>query len=376
MWSARIEIIAEPPADVPVKTDPHPEPVTHSGPVETTKTYEEPKGHRPVSQRRKVIGYAVGISFLIIVPIIIFGVLNNLNLNHVGDLEFNVDSFAETNIILDIDNSLGDIEIQYDQTLTNLFEADIEVWGKPNSDIADAKNFLLDNDTVGEITLSFDSGDWSFWFWRTETFRYEIVIYLHPSAEVDFDIDAGTGAILLDTNAVDYLNLNDVNLESGTGKLSVVMVNSVNISVENLNLNTGTGDVVVDLGSFTHLNTSTVLLKTGTGYIALTYEDLILYDDIVWSLDTGTGWIYINIIQNVVFPMVHETAFLAETGTGTISVDVQLNISIGIHVDADVGTGDIDIFGYDHDYESLNYATADNIYTLMLDTGTGDIVVV
>ena len=124
------------------------------------------------------------------------------------------------------------------------------------------------------------------------------------------------------------------------------------------------------------MNANTVLLETGTGNVGLTYEDLIVTGDIVWILDTGTWSIDINIIQNLILPIIYEAEFFAESGTGDIDVDIALNASIGLHIVGDTGTGTVDIFGHDPVYESGNYATANNIYTMDLDTGTGSVKVV
>ncbi|MCE7742320.1 MAG: zinc-ribbon domain-containing protein [Candidatus Heimdallarchaeota archaeon] len=375
---SKIEMVNGVPAAMPMKTDPHPgEYVAQAQPGAPGQTYYAPsKGHRPIKQRPKIIGYAIGIIFLIGVPFIVFAILGSLNLHLIGTLDFEVDSFAETNVILDINLDVGSLEIYYDLTVTNLVEATLDVWGRPEANIADAVNFELSNETAGAITVSFDSGDRSIWYWDKTTFNYDIVLYIHPSAEVDFILDAGTGSITLDTNAIDYLDIDGLYMDSGTGSLFLNMASSLNTSIQSMYLETGTGSINVNLGIFTSLNETDVLMKTGTGTITFAYEDLIVSDDITWYLDTGTGSINIDIVQNVVQSFEYETLIIAESGTGTIDVAITLDASIGLSVTAEVGTGSTDIFGSENDYESLNYDTAENTYTLMLDTGTGSVEVV
>ncbi len=370
---AQIEMINGVPAAKPIKTDPYPDSAPPTQPVTSAQTYVPPKGPRPIKQRPKIIGFAVGAIFLITIPFIVFAALGFLNFTLIGTLDFEVDSFAETNVILDIDNDVGSVEIYYDPTLTNLFEATLDVWGRPGSEIADAVNFELTNYTVDAITVSFVSGDRVFWYWDKQTFNYDIVIYIHPTAVVDYDIDAGTGSISLDTDSEDNLVIENIFLNSGTGTLTLDMAGSVNSSVEDLYINTGTGSINANLGTSTSLNTSEVLIQTGTGTITFAYEDLIVNGDITWVLDTGTGSIYMDITQNVVLPFPYETIILAESGTGSISLALTLDSSIGYSVTATTGTGSINVFGSENDYESANYDTADNIYTIILDTGTGSI---
>ncbi|MHA1199049.1 MAG: zinc-ribbon domain-containing protein [Candidatus Heimdallarchaeaceae archaeon] len=370
---AQIEIVNGVPAAIPIKTDPHPASVPKA---QAGQTYVQQKGSRPIKQRPKIIGYAVGIIFLIGVPFIVFAILGSLNFSLLGTLDFEVDSFAETNVILDIELDVGSLEIYYDQTVTNLVEATIDVWGRPEADIADAVNFEFSNDTVGTIIVSFVSGDRSMWYWDKTTFNYDIDLYIHPSAVVDFNLDAGTGSITLDTNAIDYLDIDGLYMNSGTGSLYLNLASSLNTSIQWMYMDTGTGSINANLGSFTSLNDTDLQMNTGTGTITFAYEDLIVSDDIAFYLDTGTGSIDVNIVQNVVQSFEYETLIFADTGTGSIDVDITLDASIGLSVTAYVGTGSTDIFGSESDYESPNYDTADNTYSLVLDTGTGSVEVV
>ena len=373
---AKIEMIKGVPAATPIKTDPHPESGTEVQYVGPSQPYIPPKGQRPIRQRPKIVGYAVGIIFLIAVPFIVFAILGSLNLNYLDTLEFQVSSFTETNVELNIDLDVGSLEIYYDQTLSNMIEAELDVWGRPNADIADAKNFVTSNDTPGVLTISFDSGDRSFWYWDKTTFNYDIRLYIHPSANVEFNVDAGTGSVAFDTNAIDYLNIEGLFLESGTGTLSLDLSGSLNTSIQEMYLDTGTGSILADLGLNTSLNSSSVMLETGTGTITLSYEDLIVFDDFTWILDTGTGSINLAITQNTILPIVYETVIDASTGTGSIGVIINLNPAIGLKVAADVGTGSTDIFGSSNNFESANYDTANNTYNLLLHTGTGSVEVV
>ena len=372
---AQIEHVDGVPRALPTKTDSYPEEISPAKAAPLPASPSPPK-YRPIRQRPKVIGYAFGIIFLISVPFIVFAILGTINLSYMGDLTFEVDSFAETNVLLDVDLDVGSLDIIYDPTLTNLIEATLEVWGRPGADIADAKNFRSYNET-GMIRVSFDSGDRSFWYWDKKTFNYNIELLIHPSANVNFHVKAGTASITLDTSGEDYLEINGLLFDSGTGSIGLNLAGSLNTTFQSIYLNTGTGSINANLGKYTYINDTEVKIITGTGTITLTYEDLISNHLLAFILDTGTGSIYINIIQNLVLPDAHATTISADTGTGSVSVDIELAAAIGLKIHAATGTGSKSLFGYDNsDYESPNYETADNVYNLLLETGTGSITVV
>ena len=372
---AKIEMVKGVPIAQPMKSEAQSVAVSEEQPKSAIQPVAPYHGYKPIRQRPKIMGYAFGIIFLIAAPFIVFAILGSLNLNLIGTLNFEVASFAETNVILDVDNGVGTIEIFYDSTITNLVEATLDVWGRPGSVLSDAVNFELTNDTVGQITVSFKSGERSIWYWDKTTFNYDIVIRIHPSAVVDHHIKAGTGSITFDTFTEDNLNISNVYLESGTGTIVFNMDSSVNCSLEGLYAQTGTGSLYLDFGILTKLNASDVQISTGTGTITFTYEDIIVNKDIIWNLNTGTGSIYLVIIQNQVLPIIYQTTIIAESGTGSINLALTLDSSIGAKITAQTGTGSINVFGSSNNYESSNYSTADNTFLIMLETGTGSITV-
>lgn len=364
MCGTSIQDVQGVPTAVPVKTDPHPG---------QAKQYAPVSPYRPIRQRPKLLGFAFGIIALFAVPLIIMMSLGAINFADIGTLDFDVTTLAYPNVDLDIDNDVGSIDIAFDATLTKLIEVTLDVRGRPGADLADAKNFVSTVDGADHITVSFDSGTRSFWFWDKTVFDYDIDIKLHPSVNANYTIDADTGSITLSTNGIDMLNFSNINMATNTGKVSMNLVGSTNTSIQELELHSDTGRVDLNLGVFTYLNTDEVIVETDTGGISLTYVDLIVPDDIVWDIETDTGSITLSITQNLNLTVESASVFHADTDTGSITATFIFNSTIGFNIYADTATGSISLPGSGSYYENAAYSTATTLYRFTLTTDTGSV---
>jgi hypothetical protein len=329
--------------------------------------------YRPIHKRPRALGFGIGILFLIIIPIILIAVFGSINFTILGTLNFEYESLAITDVDLVVDNSVGTIDISYDEDLTNLFEADLVVRGRPGADIADARNFGVYNLTLDSMVISFDSGNYQFFFWNKKAFTYDITIRINPIAEIDFNVDADTGTVTFTTNSIDNINMGDLILTSDTGRLDVDLDGSINTQIDELDLDTDTGRIEVDLGKNTTLGDSVVDITTDTGRVYLSYEDLMATTSTTWNIDSDTGGITLDIIQNYVAPSAYQATFNVGTSTGSITVNFSFNASIGYSFDADSDTGSITLPGPGDYYESPNHDIATNVYDFILNTNTGGV---
>ncbi|MFW9852052.1 MAG: zinc-ribbon domain-containing protein [Candidatus Thorarchaeota archaeon] len=329
--------------------------------------------YRPIHKRPRALGVGVGILLLLIVPIILIAVFGSINFVILGTLNFEYESLAITDVDLIVDNDVGTIDILYDEDITNLFEADLVVRGRPGADIADAKNFGVYNQTLSNMVISFDSGTYQFFFWNKKAFTYDITIRINPVAEVDFNVDADTGTVTFTTNSIDNITIGDLILTSDTGRLDVDLYGSTNTQIDEFDLDTDTGRIEVDLGKNTTLTDPVVDITTDTGRVYLRSEDLISSTSTIWNIDSDTGGITLDIIQNYVSPSAYQATFNVETSTGSITVNFSFNASIGYSFDASTDTGSITLPGPGDYYESLNHDIATNVYDFILDTNTGSV---
>jgi hypothetical protein len=360
---SKIEIIKGVPTAVPVET---------KIPSQSVMEYDSSKYDR---RRRVVIGLSVGIIVAILVPIILMGIVGVVNYRHIGTYYYDETSMDYTNLNLAIDNNVGSIDIFYDDTMTKPFEAKVELYGRKDASLSDAMNFTttyLNNNTM---EIAFVSGEFDFFFWDKKVFTYDITVYINPTVTADIFVYASTGSVSLSTEAIDSLDIVNIDLQSSTGSIDLDMRNSVNTTLNNLSLGTSTGRIDVDLGVRTVLNDSYVLIATSTGSIGFEFVDLISTDSMTWEISTSTGSINIGIMQNIVYPFQFFSLFDVDTSTGSITVDFFFNETIGYQFDGSTSTGSVDILGNEDGYYSPNYATAENLYDFDLITSTGSITV-
>jgi len=331
---------------------------------------------QPIYRRPKTIGLGVVIILFIVVPGILIGIFGTINFVDVGELNFEIDSLVETNIVLNIDNSVGSVDISYDSSATKLFEATLEVKGRPGSSLDDTKNFhsIYESGVAHEIT--FDSGDQSFFFWNKEAFTYEITIKLHPEAVVDYSVLTSTGSSSLVTNGIDNLDITDIYFTASTGRVTIDLSGSVNTTIGDLDLSASTGRVSANLGERTTLETTNVNIDTSTGGINIAYKDIIVTGDIAWVIEASTGSIVMTIEQNLVLPINYTASFDVDASTGSITLNINFNLAIGYSIEGLASTGTVDILGSGSSYTSPGYDLADNQYYFDLEASTGTVTAV
>ena len=220
---SRIEVVKGVPTAFP--REEVAEPVQPSVPIAPAAPVPD---YRPIHKRPRILGFSIGILFLIIVPIILIAVFGSINFTILGTLNFEYESLAITNIDLIVDNDVGTIDIFYDEDITNLFEADLVVRGRPGAELSDARNFGVYNLTVNSMVISFDSGTYKFFFWNRKAFTYDITIRINPVANVDFFVDADTGTVTFSTNNINDITMRDLILTSNTGRIDVNLGESIN----------------------------------------------------------------------------------------------------------------------------------------------------
>ncbi len=365
---SKIEIVKGVPAATPMEQTPSAAPA---------KAYAQPTGPvQPVYRRPKTLGVAIGVIAIIVVPIILIGVFGTIRFADIGTLNYEVDSMAETNIVLNIDNAVGSVDISYDVTMTKLFEATLDVKGRPGSSLADAKNFNSFYESGEYLELTFDSGDQQFFFWNKRVFSYDITIRLHPDALVDYSILTSTGSSSLVANGLDNLEIPDIYFSASTGRVTIDLSGSVNTTIQDLDLATSTGRISVNLGERTLLNTTNVDFSSSTGSITLVYADLILTGDIEWNIQASTGTITMIITQDLVLPLTYLASFDVDCSTGSISLSIAYNSTIGYAIEGAASTGTVDILGSGSYYESPGYDSAANQNYFDLETSTGSVTAV
>jgi hypothetical protein len=267
----------------------------------------------------------------------------------IGETDYTYASTANLNLTLNIDNSVGTVEIETDDTLTSLLEARLEMWGRSEASLSDGKNFT-DTTAGGKVIISFDSGTPT-WAWTNKSAFYQkLFIKVNPDAIAEYDLTVITGSVILDFDSI------------AESEIRMLVVDVT------------TGSITADFGDNTFLNTSTVSLVTTTGSVTITSEDVKFKDDITWTISATTGSITLTIIQ-VAIPADNYTAtYNANTTTGSVTLSYTLDENdFGIRILGDTTTGSVTIPGGGNLYESPGYATEPIKYIFDLETTTGSI---
>jgi hypothetical protein len=313
-----------------------------------------------------------------------------------GTLLYEVPDTGITSIDLTISNDIGSVDIIYDDSILNLFEAVITVRGGLRASFDDAVNF--NHEIMGDsININFFHNNELRNLFKMKQLSHEIDILMNPDAKVDFNIQLITGSILVEVdfeenlvienlllesstgsvkfhgNYLDNLTLGDVYLSSSTGSIFFDLEDSTNSYLTGLSLDTSTGSITADLGEYLTLDCSTVSMATSTGSVTLDYTNIIYENDVDWSLSTSTGSIHLTMEQAILSSTNASMDFILNTSTGSVTTYCELNLEIGIEIDADTSTGSINLPNGKNYYISSDFALKTIQYSFVLTTSTGSI---
>ncbi|MFW9923716.1 MAG: zinc ribbon domain-containing protein, partial [Candidatus Thorarchaeota archaeon] len=133
----------------------------HEAPVEkvnferrTISEKKEKESRKPVKISKTII-ISIIIIGIIAMPFVVISILGSIHLP-LGTMNYYVPNSGTTNIDLNIYNDVGSVTIVYDNTITNLLEATVEVRGGIGASFDDAKEFV-DNTISDTIIVDFDS---------------------------------------------------------------------------------------------------------------------------------------------------------------------------------------------------------------------------
>jgi len=308
-------------------------------------------------QLRKLKKNRNGIAGLIIVIVIALAIIAGVvavlvtrggAFTLIGETDYTYASTANLNLTLTIDNTVGSVDVEYDDTLTSLLEARLEFWGRSEATIADAKNFT--STITDKITISFDSGVVTWQWGNKSAFYQKLFIKINPDAIAEYSLTVTTGSVTLN---FDSLTESEITM---------------------LDVDVTTGSVDVDFGDNTFLNTSTVSLETTTGSVDVISQEVKFVDDIVWTIKTTTGSIDLTVDQVAIPSDNYIATFNVDTTTGSIDLLYTLaETDFGIRITAQTTTGSITLPGGGNFYESSGYSGELIKYIFDLDTTTGSI---
>ncbi len=266
---------------------------------------------------------------------------------YIGDKDYYLYDWNNiSKLELEIDNSVGSVDIEYKDNMSLLLQAQISVYARRGHSLEDAKTFeAIQYDDVYDV--SFDSASESY---RNNPYTYELDITISKLAYTSLDVDVSTGSIHLIAHET---------------------------SISHLSLESSTGSITSEFQGVFFDEPDHLFMSSSTGAIVSSFKDVTYSsNDVEWQLDTSTGSINVGLFQSRV---VNDTRinYFIDTSTGSISCNYNLNPLMGLSVEADTSTGAIYTSGYSTDdkytYTSENYYSASMKYNLELSSSTGSI---
>lgn len=339
-----------------------------------------------------IIPFILGI---ILIPTITIGTITSIQ-KPLGTLFYDIPNTGITAIDLSINNDIGSVEIIYDDSISNLFEAIITVRGGMRASFDNAVNF--NHEIIGNrLNVDFYYDNLLESFFNMKKITHKILIFVNPIAIVDYKVKLSTGSISVlienedniviedlfltsSTGSVKFygidlnnLTLGDVSLSSSTGRIVFDLEGSTNTYLSGIDLDTSTGSINANLGQHITLDCSKVSMETSTGSVSLQYENIIYNDDIQWILSTSTGSITLMLKQTLLSPSNAFMFFVLDTSTGSITTVYEINHEIGIEMEADTNTGSINLPNSKNYYISNDFALKSIQYSFIMSTSTGSI---
>ena len=252
-----------------------------------------------------------------------------------------------TDINLNIDNSIGNVEIfSGDLGQNSSFLIAQSVYSSnANSNIEDASkvNIVYSYDKIDISFKQDDSGS----FFSNQKFKHNFLITINPNIAISsLQLTLSTGNVI---TTFSNQTIDDIHLETSTG--------NIDSSFTNIGFRTGNSQI-----------------KTSTGSIYLTLAHSIFNTSRYWDISTSTGNIESNL--HVSSPSESQQTFGIQTSTGHIHFNRTYQTDLSESIDASTSTGAIHFEGVSKG-KSFNYSNlkvnTPLTFKIGLETSTGDI---
>ncbi|MBD3192987.1 MAG: zinc-ribbon domain-containing protein [Candidatus Heimdallarchaeota archaeon] len=323
------------------------------------------------SSKKKSKGLIAGIiiaiivfgSIAIILPIALLASFGPFNYDYMGTISYSYDSTNISAANLDIANRAGDISITYDNSLSSLFEATIDVYGRNKATMNDTENFsdeLINN----EVQITFDSWTSYYEWFDKKAIRHDLNILINPQATVNYNIKTGSGEIFLDLTSPANTTITEFSISSGSGDIEILVDNNINFDVSDFNVETSSGNNYLDFGDNIVINANYFDICTSSGDIDIVMGSGVNLTASEITIHTSSGNNQLNFEGN---SLVNADTILFCSGSGDIGIfsekpGIVLEASL---MNIDVSSGKINFL--------LNSDNEINIEELNLKTGSGDI---
>jgi hypothetical protein len=325
--------------------------------------YEKPRPreYKHVSPPRKGTNMKTFSIFVVLIAILGLSLLGlsqlgnifNFNFNqytYIGDKTFNSSTGNFSSILLDLEISSGEIEINTVAFQDSTIEAVIKVFAldEYQDNINDANNFV-EEITSERLIVSFKEDSSAFQI-VNNPFTYNLKITIVEGYVYEFTAITSSGDINI---IADQIFLNKLDLTLSSGSINMDLIDS-------------------------NITTDTVSSTSSSGATNLFIIDNVFARNTTWDLLASSGLISLG-IEHSDSPIIPFTqTFNIEASSGAIDIVPNLHSSIGIFATGTASSGSVHLFDEDSTssdkeltYESSNYSSSNFKFNFDLTVSSG-----
>ncbi|MFX1538528.1 MAG: zinc-ribbon domain-containing protein, partial [Promethearchaeota archaeon] len=302
--------------------------------------------HEPRKSKSRVrfVWLAIGVVMIAalatIIPLSLLSTFGPFTYTYLGSTSYTYEPVSILDVSLSIDNGAGDVYINFDDSLSVLFEATIRVYGFKEASINDAITFE-DQISNGKVIITFDSIT-SYEHWSEKALKYDLEIFINPNAKVDFDLETYSGNISLESCSVFSATITALNLHALSGDISVDLGYETTITAPSINIKTSSGNIYVESYTDAVITSPSLTVEALSGDIDIYFGGYTVINSPLMAFKTSSG----NIdVQFGIDTIINSTSLIAEAASGDIYIDFSID-NVIYYSDVRVGTssGNIDLY--------------------------------
>jgi DUF4097 and DUF4098 domain-containing protein YvlB len=278
-------------------------------------------------------------SLCIILPTTFLSIYGPLNFKYIGSTTYDSGVLVTNNATLTVYNFAGDVNVEYNPYISEVFMAEIFVYGRAEANLSEAESFSVNTDGNTTEFIFIDDSDYS--YWDKTAMRYELYISLNPSVDFAFDIEAFSGDIELDLDYSPSSNITGVSLETFSGNIDADFGLSREITTPTFYVKTSSGNIDLVFGTNVKVYTTNFHIETFSGNIEAIFEDsneLVVGNQIDLITSSGST-IFAFDSGNLIADKLNLDGF---SGNVYLELGFPANITLD-EVALDISSGNIDI---------------------------------
>jgi hypothetical protein len=271
-----------------------------------------------------VIAIALIASVAILTPISLLIAFGPLNYQYLESTNYTYEPTTIASTELEIYNQIGEVSIVYDNELSNLFDATIDIFGRKKADPNQAKTFqdsiITEGSNSSKVKISFDSGIYLTGWLNPTALKYKITVRINPEAYIDFNVETSSGDISINNDGYsELIKISRFWFKTGSGDITATLPNNLKISNDDFKMKTSSGSINLNIGDNSFFEIDNFTIETGSGDINIQYGSsvTIISNYMIISTSSGSNDHYLDHNNTIMTSQLE-----ISTGSGDIEFDV------------------------------------------------------